>query len=89
MLSWVSMSKNGNKSFVKMKGKFWERRLPKLGCYGNVNVDVHISRRLLNCPIYSHIDTSLKCLEVIQFFSFGVEGSKKKKFKITEKTNIN
>ena len=80
MLSWVkyhkSMSKNGNKSFVKMKGKFWETRLPELGCYGNVNVDVHISRRLLNCPIYSHIDTSLKCLEVIQFFSLGVGGPK-------------
>ena len=64
-----------------MKGKFWETRLPKLGCYGNVNVDVHISRRLLNCPIYSHIDTSLKCLEVIQFFSFGVGGPKEENLK--------
>lgn len=61
-----------------MKGKFWETRLPKLGCYGNVNVDVHISRRLLNCPIYSHIDTSLKWFEVIQFFSLGMGGPKEK-----------
>lgn len=59
------MSKNGNKLFVKMKGKFWEIWLLKLGCYGNVNVDVYILWWFLNCFVYFYIDISLKWFEVI------------------------
>ena len=36
------MSKNRNETFIE-KSKFWKTWLTKLGCHGNVNVDVHLS----------------------------------------------
>ena len=75
-----SISKSRNDTFFNKKLQNVKKPLPKLGCHGSVNVDVHVTMTLKCSQKKSKVKVptigghSLNVFEVIQLFNDGGRG---------------